>query len=203
MPKKIFLFFIWAITTFSALTASLVAYQQLTARFNLAPLLAQQINLTSVAPHPLLVYAALPSTPDPISTIIRSADARPVMIDRYLRHYNSPLSGYGQLIVKVADQNGLDPYLFIAIAQQESNLCKKIPEDSYNCWGWGIHSRGTLRFDSYDQAITAIIPGLTAGYIGQGLISPEDIMRKYTPLSNGSWAEGVNQFLDELRSGNF
>ena len=125
------------------------------------------------------------------------------MIDKYLRSYHSPLTGYGQFITQISDQHGLDPYLFVAIAQQESNLCKKIPEDSFNCWGWGIHSQGTLRFDNFDQAITAVITGLTDNYIGRGLIEPEDIMRKYTPLSNGSWADGVNQFLEELASGDF
>ena len=202
MPKKLVFLLLWIITTASALTASFIAYHGITASYNLAPLLAQQVT-PSFALTPPLVYAALPTTSNQIIAMANPADARPVMIDKYLRSYHSPLTGYGQFITQVSDQHGLDPYLFVAIAQQESNLCKKIPADSFNCWGWGIHSQGTLRFDNFDQAITTVITGLTDNYIGRGLIEPEDIMRKYTPLSNGSWADGVNQFLEELASGDF
>jgi hypothetical protein len=194
MPKKVFLLFTWIVTTISALAVSLSVYRPFRPSPALAPLLAGTINP---------VYAALPQITPQITATVYAADARPVMIDKYLAGYGSPLAGYGQIITQVADAHQLDPYLFIAIAQQESNLCKKIPPDSYNCWGWGIHSQGTLRFDSYEQAITAVIAGLTQNYIGQGLIEPADIMRKYTPLSTGSWAAGVNQFLEELRSGEF
>ena len=202
MPQKLVFLLLWIITTASALTASFIAYHGITASSNLAPLLAQQIT-PSFTLTPPLVYAALPTTSNQIIATANPADARPVMIDKYLRFYHSPLASYGPLITQTSDQHGLDPYLFVAIAQQESNLCKKIPADSFNCWGWGIHSQGTLRFDSFDQAITTVIAGLTDNYIGHGLIEPEDIMRKYTPLSNGSWAAGVNQFLEELSSGNF
>lgn len=194
MPKKVLLLFTWIVTTISAFAASLSFYHHFRPSPALAPLLAQQVSP---------VYAALPHITNQITAQAYAADARPVMIDRYLNRYQSPLAGYGQIITKVADEHNLDPYLFIAIAQQESNLCKKIPTNSYNCWGWGIHSQGTLRFDSYEQAITTVIAGLTQNYIGKGLIEPADIMRKYTPLSTGSWAAGVNQFLEELRSGNF
>ena len=202
MPKKLFLILGWVLTTSAGLTASLIAYHKLTPPSSLVPLLAQAVVLPPTNSSPL-VYAALPSTANQISTQVVFSDARPVMIDKYLRRYNSPLTGYGQLITQTADQHGLDPYLFLAIAQQESNLCKKIPEDSYNCWGWGIHSQGTLRFESYEQAIVTVISGLTKDYIGKGLIEPEKIMTKYTPQSNGSWAHGVNQFLAQLYSGNF
>ena len=194
MPKKVLLLFTWIVTTISAFTVSLSFYHQLRPSPDLAPLLAGTISPT---------YAALPHITNQITAQVYAADARPVMIDRYLNRYRSPLADYGQIITQVADEHNLDPYLFIAIAQQESNLCKKIPANSYNCWGWGIHSQGTLRFDSYEQAITTVIAGLTQNYIGKGLIEPADIMRKYTPLSTGSWAAGVNQFLEELRSGNF
>lgn len=194
MPKKVLLLFTWIVTTISAFAAGLSFYHQFHPSPALAPLLAGTISPA---------YAALPHITSQITAKVYAADARPVMIDKYLVRYGSPLAGYGQIITQVADDHNLDPYLFVAIAQQESNLCKKIPANSYNCWGWGIHSQGTLRFDSYEQAITTVIAGLTQNYIGKGLIEPADIMRKYTPLSAGSWAAGVNQFLEELRSGNF
>jgi hypothetical protein len=125
-------------------------------------------------------------------------DSRPLILKKYLEHYNSPMADYADYIFKVSQENGLDYRLLIAIAQQESNLCKKIPENSYNCWGWGIHSQGTLRFDSYEESIKTVAEGLKENYIDQGLREPEEIMKRYTPSSDGSWARGVRQFMDEM-----
>ncbi len=129
------------------------------------------------------------------------ADSRPLIIKKYLTSFDSPLLPYADLIFKTSQDYGLDYRLLLAIAQQESNLCKKIPEDSYNCWGWGIHSRGTLRFSSYEEAILAVAKGLKEDYLDKGLKTPEEIMTKYTPLSDGSWAFGVRQFMEEMEYG--
>jgi len=134
------------------------------------------------------------------ATVI-TADARPVLLARYLEYYQSPLLPYADLIFDISQQLGLDYRLLVAIAQQESNLCKKIPDNSYNCWGWGIHSRGTLRFSSYPEAIETVAKGIKKDYIDQGLTTPEEIMKRYTPLSNGSWAAGVRQFMEEIETG--
>ncbi|MCD6226067.1 hypothetical protein J7J95_03265 [bacterium] len=128
-------------------------------------------------------------------------DARPILIRQYLEYYHSPLLPYADFIFAVSQMYGLDYRLLVAIAQQESNLCKKIPPESHNCWGWGIHSRGTLKFSSYPEAIEAVARGLKEEYIDKGLTTPEQIMKKYTPLSNGSWAAGVRQFMEEIEQG--
>jgi hypothetical protein len=129
---------------------------------------------------------------------VKSEDAIPEIIKKYLKKYNSPLLPHADYLVETARSYRLDPRLLVAIAQQESNLCKKIPEDSHNCWGWGIHSRGTLKFGSYPEAIAAVTKGLAENYFRQGLTTPEEIMGIYTPLSEGSWSEGVQQFLDDM-----
>jgi hypothetical protein len=144
------------------------------------------------------VLAASSSITPEIEGQVIAADARVEIIKNYLRFYKSPLEPYAQLIVNESDKNNLDWRLLVAIAQQESNLCKVIPENSYNCWGWGIHSKGTLKFDSYEQAISVIASGLKKNYIEKGYTTVDEIMRKYTPKSNGSWAFGVNQFMEEL-----
>lgn len=204
MYKKLILVLGWVATTLATFAITLLLHSQaITAKSSLAPLLTQKLDSSYSTIRFPLVYAALPTTTNQLTLKVHADDARPIMIDKYLRYYNSPLAGYGQIITQISDQYGLDPYLFVAIAQQESNLCKKIPQDSFNCWGWGIHSRGTLKFDSFEQAIPTVIKGLTEDYIGEGLIDPNTIMLKYTPLSNGSWASGVNQFLAELESGNY
>lgn len=145
------------------------------------------------------VYASLPASFPSISGQVLGADARADLIRQYLQIYDSPLAPYAKTIVDTADKYNLDFRLTTAIAQKESNLCKKIPENSYNCWGWGIHSRGTLTFSSYPEAIEIVSKGLKEEYINKGFVTIEEIMAKYTPLSNGSWAYGVNQFIDQMR----
>jgi hypothetical protein len=131
------------------------------------------------------------------------ADARPILIKKYLEKYNSPLAPYSDLIFQLSETYGFEYYWIPAIAQQESNLCKKAPEGSHNCWGYGINTAGTLRFDSYEIALKSYAEYLKREYFDKGLNTPELMMRKYCPHSNGSWANGVNQFIGELKSGSF
>jgi len=130
-------------------------------------------------------------------------DARPVIIKRYLEKYKSPLAPYSDLIYQVSKDYGFEYYWIVAIAQQESNLCKKAPEDSHNCWGYGIHKRGTLKFENYELAIRSYAEYLKREYFDKGLTTPEEIMSKYCPSSNGSWAKGVWQFINEMENGTF
>lgn len=145
------------------------------------------------------IFASLPvSLPSVDGTIIPS-DARSEIIKQYMTSYNSPLTPHSALIISMADKYGLDYRLLVAIAQQESNLCKIIPPGSNNCWGWGIHSEGNLGFVSYEEAIETVSKGLKEEYFDKGFITVEQIMSKYTPLSNGSWAFGVNKFMNEMQ----
>lgn len=144
------------------------------------------------------VYASLPDSVGKVAGAATTADARLEIIKQYLENYKSPLAPYAQDILDTSEKYGLDFRLLVAIAQQESNLCKKIPDNSYNCWGWGIHSRGTLRFQSYEEAIEAVARGIREEYVDKGYTTPEEIMAKYTPLSPGTWAAGVRQFLEEM-----
>jgi len=127
-----------------------------------------------------------------------AGDARPILIKNYLKKYHSPLSPYAGLIFRVSQDYGLDYRLITAIAQQESNLCKKAPPNCFNCWGVGIHSRGTMCFDSYPKAIEWVAKYLREEYYDKGRTTPEEIMKKFCPLSDGSWAFGVRQFMEEL-----
>lgn len=132
---------------------------------------------------------------------VGGGDARPIIIRKYLEKYKSPLVPYSDLIFELSEIYGFEYYWIVAIAQQESNLCKKIPEDSHNCWGYGIHARGTLKFDNYEIALKSFAAYLKREYFDKGLDTPELIMKKYCPHSNGSWAFGVNQFIREMENG--
>ncbi len=129
---------------------------------------------------------------------IEIADGRVANLKAFFRKYNSPLYPYAEKIVEVSDKYHFDYRLIPAIAMQESNLCKYVPEDSYNCWGWGIYGDQILKFKSYEEAIETVGKGLKEHYIDKGLITASMIMKKYTPSSNGSWAHGVNTFLRAL-----
>ncbi len=145
------------------------------------------------------VYASLPSEFPTIGGEVLAYDARPEIVRQYLERWNSPMVSEAEFIVETADKYGLDYRLTTAIAQQESNVCKIIPPGGFNCWGWGIHSEGTLGFSSFREGIETVSKGLKENYLDLGLVTPEQIMAKYTPLSNGSWAAGVTTFMGDMQ----
>lgn len=147
----------------------------------------------------------VPMTPDLTAEAVTQAevaDARVILVQNFLERHDSPLAqedNFGQVLVDLADTHNVDFRLLPAIAMQESNLCKVTPPGSYNCLGLGVHERGTWEFDSYKANFEAAAKILKKNYIDQGLTSPVEIMAKYTPKSNGSWAASVNQWMAEMR----
>ena len=160
---------------------------------------SHEVEIAKPSTNGVRVYASLPSEFPTVDGIATASDARPQIIRNYLERYSSPLLGHENYLVSRSDDMGIDFRLITAIAQQESNLCKIIPAKTYNCWGWGIHSKGTLGFKSYNDAIDAVTVGLKENYIDRGLTTPDTIWPKYTPSSpDGAWAKGVNQFMAEM-----
>lgn len=155
-------------------------------------------NLISAPKSGAKVFASLPSSFPTVSGAVSASDARAELIRQYLASYNSPLEPHAEYLVEASDAYGLDYRLLTAIAQQESSLCKKIPPLSYNCWGWGIHSEGSLGFSSFEEGIDIVSKGIKENYIDKGYTTIEEIMSKYTPLSKGSWAFGVNKFMGDI-----
>ena len=129
---------------------------------------------------------------------IQVVDGRVANLKSFFRKHNSTLYDYADKIVEVSDKYQFDYRLLPAIAMQESNLCRVIPDDSHNCWGWGIYGTTVTKFDSYDEAIETVGKGIKENYIDRGLVTASAIMKKYTPPSQGSWAYGVNTFLKAL-----
>ena len=144
-------------------------------------------------------YAALPSSSSNFSGNIILKEGRIEMVRQFLAKYNSPLEPHAEFIVQTADKFALDFRLIPAIAMQESNLCKKIPIDSHNCWGFGIYGGKVTRFENYPQAIETVTKTLATKYRDRGLITPEQLMSMYTPSSNGSWARSVNHFMEKMQ----
>jgi len=148
---------------------------------------------------PQLSYNQFNFSMAPVSKSMKTevflSDNRVANLKAFFRKYNSDLYDHAEKIVEVSDKYKFDYRLLPAIAMQESNLCRVIPYESYNCWGWGIYGDTVTRFDSYDDALETVAKGIKKHYIDKGLVTASAIMKKYTPSSNGSWAYGVNTFL--------
>ena len=145
-------------------------------------------------------YAALPTIENSFEYEVIPEDARVEIVRQFLARYDSPLEPHAAFIVETAKKYGMDFRLIPAIAMQESNLCKKSRPEAYNCWGFGIYGDKYLHFDSYEHGIETVTRTLAEKYKDRhGLITPQQIMSMYTPSSNGSWANGVNYFMEQLQ----
>ncbi|MEI6533399.1 MAG: hypothetical protein WCO06_06190 [Candidatus Roizmanbacteria bacterium] len=133
-----------------------------------------------------------------VTAEVITGDGRVANLHAFFRKYDSPLFDQAEYIIKISDKYGMDYRLIPAISMQESGACRVIPDNSYNCWGWGIYGTTITRFSSYQEAIETVARGLKKNYIDKGLITASMIMSKYNPSSNGSWAFGVNHFLDRI-----
>jgi len=192
--RKIFLCLVFLVFAPLTLVASFIALNQVAPE---REVLAQSTTSSGQ------FYAALPQEAGEVLGEITTADARPVIIEAYLQKHNSPLYPYASKLLEAAERYGVDYSLIVAIAQCESNLCKKSPPGSYNCWGF---ENGKTKFLSWEQAFNQVAKTLKEGYIDKGLITPEEIMPKYAPPSvdkGGPWAKCVTQFMEELKHGDF
>lgn len=156
------------------------------------------------------------------STIVETDDARAVLVANFLKRYNTPRPQgggnlnhplvpeeyFGEFFVELADEYNLDFRLLPAIAMQESNLCNHtpkpknengIPTESYNCLGFGVYGDKVMMFPNFEANFELAAKTLKKNYIDIGLDTPYKIMKKYTPPSDGSWAESVNQWMAEMR----
>lgn len=190
--KKILLLSIFLITTTVNLGISL---------FTLKEIRARQFVFAPVFQTPSQLFASLPAPVGEVLGEFTLADARPLIIEKYLKKHKSPLLPYAHQLLEASERYDVDYRLIVAIAQCESNLCKKVPAGSYNCWGF---ENGKTRFLSWEQAFNQVAKTLKERYLDQGLTTPEEIMTKYAPPSvekGGPWAKCVNQFIKELEYG--
>ena len=200
--KTLLKLLVWYPVTILTLIYSINLYQSYSNTRGVPGLIRQEMVLGASTTK--TSFAALPKAAFEIKTAYATRDARPVVIEKYFARFNSPMQGLGEYIVQTGEENGVDPYLIVAIAQQESNLAKLMPPDCHNAWGWGIHSAGTLCFDDWNEGISTYAEGLAQSYHAYNLYTPDEIMTKYVPHSpGGAWAKGVNQFLSDLQTGDF
>lgn len=143
-------------------------------------------------------FQALPTDNDTSSVNLESEDGRADALETFFARYDSPLMGHGKFIVEEADTHKIDYRLIPAIAMQESTLCKRVIKDSHNCWGFGIYGGKVTRFASYDEAISKVTSTLAKKYVQKGYVSPEEIVKKYTPSDTGRWPEVVGLMMQHI-----
>ncbi len=197
--KKIVFITIFFLVTPIALGTSVLSLTTLTRNKSLETSAKKTSLIYQYPMSGVQVFASLPSEFPSISSEIKAEDAKVGLIKQYLLKNKSPLEPYSSFIVNTSEKYGLDYRLTTAIAQKESGLCRAIPEGSNNCWGWGIHSKGTLKFDSYEEGIETVSKGLKDFYLDQGYETVDEIMGKYAHPSSTTWADGVLHYMSQIQ----
>jgi hypothetical protein len=121
-------------------------------------------------------------------------DYRVANLRNFFAKYNSPLTDYAESFVIYADLNGLDYRLVPAITGVESTFGKRIPEDSYNAYGW---ANGAYSFTSWEDSIAHVSKTLKISYIDKGAPTIAKIAKRYAPPSL-TWGRNVNIFIDRI-----
>lgn len=111
-------------------------------------------------------------------------------------------------IKEVADNYGVDYKLAIAISKHETGTYTSLAFKDLNNVGGMMHwtEKGMLlkKYDTLEEGIEAFVSNLKRNYIDMGLISIEEIQKKYAPIgindngTNQYWVSGVSKYYEEL-----
>ncbi len=204
MKKFLFISF-WSTITPIALFLSLFSLLNLT-NLNNQSSIKSQFPQPNTAPAYQL-YTSIPEVLGIYTAEIKTNDdGVEKLIENFLDEHNSPMEPHdviAKIIVSTCQKNNLPkecPQILTSIAMCESNLGHKTPDDSFNPLGFGVHSRGTLKFESWEEAFQKAARGLKK-YQDKGIRidNIQELQNTYCPLSNGSWASCVEKFMDKLR----
>jgi len=121
-------------------------------------------------------------------------DYRVATLRNFLTEADSPLAAYADEFVASADQYGLDYRLVPAITGVESTFGKRIPQNSFNAYGW---ANGDYRFESWESSIDHVSMTLKTKYIDRGAPTIAKIGRRYAPPSS-TWAGKVKYFVAKI-----
>lgn len=146
---------------------------------------------------PAAAVASAPSTP---ASAVTGAQ-----LDAWMAKKNpgAPLVGLGDVFVREAQANGIDPRALVAIARAESSLGSDPGARARNnAFGWGPHQT----FASWEANIATVAKGLRRGYLDDGLVTLEAIQRRYAPLGvsndptnlNSNWLRNTTTLYAEL-----
>lgn len=150
------------------------------------------------------IYSSRPLVLSQSTTTIYSKDSRAQKINEVFKMFNCPLEGMGDVFVYEADKNNIPWWLVASIAFQESSCGKNTPKvngmETYNAWGWAVYGDITFSFDNWARGIETVSKYLSTKFFSKGITNTCEIMKTYTPPSDGSWCEGVNHFADIIKN---
>ena len=123
-------------------------------------------------------------------------------LDRSLKN---ELSGYGRLYAEYSLENGVDPYIAVAISLHETGCngnCSSLMKSCNNVGGQkGYPTCGSGSYKAYDtleDGIKGYIDNLSKNYFAMGLNTPELMNRKYA--GSTTWAAQVNNYIATIKS---
>lgn len=165
-------------------------------------------NNTKISQFPISekynVFTSEPLVIESTSSSVIGKDARANRINAIFDAYKCPLYGYGDSFVAEADKNNIPWWLVASVSFQESGCGKKTPTNdgnaTYNAYGWGVWGGKAYQFNDWDHGISVVSKYMNDKFYSKGISDTCDIMKVYTPPSNGSWCQGVNYFGELIQS---
>jgi hypothetical protein len=149
-------------------------------------------------------YTAKPLRMDETSSDVYIRDSRSQRINEIFKYYKCPLEGMGEVFVHEADKNNIPWWLVASIAFQESTCGKFTPkvqgQETYNAWGWAVYGDNVQGFDNWARGVETVSKYMSTRFFSKGITDTCDIMKVYTPPSNGSWCKGVDYFGDIIQN---
>lgn len=121
-------------------------------------------------------------------------DFRVIILKNYFAKHGSPLSEVASEFVEKADEYSLDWRLVPAITGVESTYGKRIPQNSFNAYGW---ANGDYEFASWENSIEVVSRSLREKYLDKGATNIDQIARRYAPPSN-TWATKVKFIMKRI-----
>lgn len=150
------------------------------------------------------IYAPNPPSQASIDLQASYTNAQELRLQKIFSNFNCPLLGTEKFMVEKAKEFNIPYWLVAAVAFQESNCGKKSPKvngaESYNAWGYGVWGNNIKTFSSWEAGITAVSKYFANNFYSKGITDLCEIMKTYTPPSNGSWCEGVKYFAQIIES---
>lgn len=141
---------------------------------------------------PKTAYASDWNIRNPISL---NNDKREVKLKTYLEKQKSPLLPYVNSLIRISDKYELRYSFIPAIASLESSSCKKIPFNSYNCYGWGPG----IKFESFEDGFEKVAAGIKEKYVDKW---GKDTVDKIAPIyaASPTWASRIKNFIYQIEN---
>ncbi len=128
------------------------------------------------------------------------------LITKLNRNLTSTVKGKGSLFASYALEQGVDPYLAVAIMLHETGCtweCSTLVKKCNNVGGQkgspSCGSSGYKRFSSLDEGIKNFIDNLKENYVDQGLTNASLMQKRYTGKTVSTWEQKVNYYINKIK----